>query len=324
MEENAYNLLLRIIANSPKGSAIPTLDTLDGTEKFFLFKGDQAFVIAKDKITFPGEVPDSILDFVDTPSTFTGQKGKILVVKQDETGLEYKVLAEVTGVSQATFDLLEDRVAAIEAGGGESDPTVDHEYPTIPDMIAGQNAQLADDIIKVLDASAAGYTGKAYYFYDGTTAGTLEDYTLLTKEEVTALTSQQITTALGYTPANDSEVIKVIRKADGTIIPPDVNREVTLPEFGGAFTTDESLYLDPTTDVLRANVSTYSQTLTKAGSQVFTLDFEPTNFVMVHGRVTLFPSDYIFTPPTTFEVIPLMADGEKVRLVYERFIEQPS
>ena len=87
--------------------------------------------------------------------------------------------------------------------GGGSGPVVDHEYADIATMIANQNEQLEDDVIKVLDASGDPdiTSGKAYYFYDGTTAGNIEDYTILTSEEVQALTAQSIIDALGYAPS---------------------------------------------------------------------------------------------------------------------------
>jgi len=86
---------------------------------------------------------------------------------------------------------------------------VDHTYTTITLMLADQNSQLTDDVIKVTDASedANVGAGKAYYFYDGTIAGTIEDYTLLTKKELDALTSAKIIAALGITPANAADLL---------------------------------------------------------------------------------------------------------------------
>ena len=123
--------------------------------------------------------------------------------------------------------------------------------------------------------------------------------------------------------ANDSEVVKSIKDAAGNELK-DANGNAVLPENAIKGISDASLYLDPVTKELRANISSYAQDLTKTGSQVFTLDFEPTYFISVHGKTPLFPGQYIFTPPNTFEVIPLMEEGEKVRVVYEHFINQPA
>ena len=91
--------------------------------------------------------------------------------------------------------------SAKDYADGLNDPTVDHTYLTVPAMISLQNEQLMDDLIKVTDAGAdSRITGKAYYFYNGTIAGTLEDYHLLSNSELATLTGQAVIDALGYTP----------------------------------------------------------------------------------------------------------------------------
>lgn len=135
-----------------------------------------------------------------------------------------------------------------------------------------------------------------HYIYKGGSKTDVNEYSEISASEIDISQVNGLQDALDL-KANDSEVVKGI--------------------------SDSSLYLDPATQLIRANVSTYSQTLSKAGSQIFTLDFEPTNFLMLHVRVALFDSDYIFTPPTTLEIIPEMAEGEKLRIVYEHFITQP-
>lgn len=92
----------------------------------------------------------------------------------------------------------DDIIAQIAAA---NDPTVDHTYVDIPTMLAAQNEQITDDLIKVIDAGAdSRITGKAYYFYNGTIAGTIDDYHLLSNSEVATLTAQAVIDALGYVP----------------------------------------------------------------------------------------------------------------------------
>lgn len=64
---------------------------------------------------------------------------------------------------------------------------VDATYADIPALIADQNAQQEDFIYEVLNT---GDGTKGYYFYNGTIAGTIEDYTSLTSAEVQELTAQ--------------------------------------------------------------------------------------------------------------------------------------
>ena len=112
--------------------------------------------------------------------------------------------------------------ASKDYADGLNDPTVDHEYLTIPAMLSLQNEQLEDDLIKVEDAGAdSRITGKAYYFYNGTIAGTIDDYHLLSNSEIATLTGQAVIDALGYTPEPlnvppiaDNKV--TVRNADGS------------------------------------------------------------------------------------------------------------
>ena len=91
-----------------------------------------------------------------------------------------------------------------------NDPTVDHSYTDIPAMISLQNEQLMDDLIKVIDAGAdSRITGKAYYFYNGTDAGTIDDYHLLSNAEVIPPfpTLQEVTGGGGTNNITDREIV---------------------------------------------------------------------------------------------------------------------
>lgn len=82
----------------------------------------------------------------------------------------------------------------------------DATYADVATMIADQNNQQEGFIYEVTDASGDPNPdideGKAWYWYEGTTLGTIEDYTLLSSEDLLNLTSQEIITKLGYTPAD--------------------------------------------------------------------------------------------------------------------------
>ncbi len=90
------------------------------------------------------------------------------------------------------------------------------------------------------------------------------------------------------------------------------------------FTTDSSLYYDPETFEMRANISTYSQKFTWLTGQSKTrpLDFEPTNFLSVF-RNGVETEAYTFIPPTTFEFTGTLANNDVVKINFERFIIQP-
>jgi len=196
-----YALLLQIIANSPEGSQLTALDTLDGTESFLVFKPGEKrpFTITKEKTVFPGEGVSTYLGLTDTPSTYLGQKGKIVVVKQDESGFEYKVLAEVTGVDQSTFDLLEDRVLSLET----KPDTIERQPDFISFPLTG-----FEDTLYVDEEFNIGYLWDDFeglYF------------------PLNAITAQAVIDALGITPANDAEVVKSVN--DNL---PDVNGNVII------------------------------------------------------------------------------------------------
>ena len=148
--------------------------------------------------------------------------------------------------------------ASKDYADGLNDPTVDHEYLTIPAMLSLQNEQLEDDLIKVEDAGAdSRITGKAYYFYNGTIAGTIDDYHLLSNSEVATLTGQAVIDALGYTPANETEAVKSIA-VNGTTYNRDVNGLVDLGTISGG-----------------GGASLLSKSFTyTSGAQTFTADFD--------------------------------------------------
>lgn len=184
--EDLNSLLMQIIANSPKGDQLANLDSLDGTEKFLIFKPGEKrpYLIEKGKVTFPGEVPTKLSD-LDTPS-LTGQKGKILVVKQDESGYEHQVLAEVTGVTQQE---LNDAIAEVEAKIGTSSPNEVTQFITghqsgltyqpyakfIIDGVAGEDtrqvtADAADPTLPRYDVFAIDKATKQIVIIKGTAA----------------------------------------------------------------------------------------------------------------------------------------------------------
>ena len=87
-------------------------------------------------------------------------------------------------------------------------------------------------------------------------------------------------------------------------------------------TTDESLYLDPETNQLRANVSTYSETFIKTGEeQTWEMAFEPTYITDVDGKVPLKDRHWQWTPPKSFKVLVEMDPNEEVKVTYEHFPE---
>jgi len=124
--------------------------------------------------------------------------------KNKLAGIEAGAEVNLTDGATQTYVNDQDTItlqSAKDYADGLNDPTVDHTYLTVPAMIAAQNEQLEDDLIKVTDAGAdSRITGKAYYFYNGTTAGTLDDYHLLSNSELATLTGQAVIDALGYTP----------------------------------------------------------------------------------------------------------------------------
>jgi hypothetical protein len=85
---------------------------------------------------------------------------------------------------------------------------------------------------------------------------------------------------------------------------------------------DEFYELD---GVLYLNVSTYRQTINyTSGSQIFTLDFEPTFFIGIFiNGVYLDDDDYIYTSPNQLEILGQMENGDVVRIIYEHFNVEP-
>jgi hypothetical protein len=118
----------------------------------------------------------------------------------------------------------------------------------------------------------------------------------------------------GITNVQSTEAVPTI---DNQIVVKNSNGDKRFETF---MTADFEFTLD-TSNILRSNISSYPQIITKAvgGTQVFTLDFEPTEILLVHGNVVLMPTDYLFTAPDRFEVFPLMADGEKIRILFNHF-----
>ena len=130
---DALTLLLQIIENSPEGSELPTLESLEPNQSLLTFDPATSkwYLVKKEKIIFPGEPVTSILGLTDTPGSFNGQKGKVWIVNDEETGLVGKLLAELEGVSEqqlndAVADL-EAQIAAID-GGGSSPTTTPTTY----------------------------------------------------------------------------------------------------------------------------------------------------------------------------------------------------
>jgi hypothetical protein len=121
--------------------------------------------------------------------------------------------------------------------------------------------------------------------------------------------------------ALDLKEDNLIPTIDNQIVVKNSNGDKRFETF---MTADFEFTLD-TGNVLRSNISTYPQIITKSvgGTQVFTLDFEPTEILLVHGNVVLMPTDYLFTAPYRFEVFPLMGDGEKIRILFNHFNIQP-
>jgi hypothetical protein len=102
-------------------------------------------------IVFPGQPVTKVTELTDTPNTFLGQAGKMWVVKEDESGFEYRPVAEVTGVDQATFDALETRVQALEDNPSSYAPPA--PYATKAALLADQANQIEHEEYTVEDAS---------------------------------------------------------------------------------------------------------------------------------------------------------------------------
>ena len=187
--------------------------------------------------------------------------------------------------------------SAKDYADGLNDTTVDHTYLTIPAMIAAQNEQLMDDLIKVIDAGAdSRITGKAYYFYNGTTAGTIDDYHLLSNSEVTTLTGQAVIDALGYTP----EPLNVPPIADTKVKVYNLDGSVSYEDYGVGTAVERT----------RKEVSNTTQyTLIAADYTDFYLDFTAnlgqtialninTGIIPANGQAQIISSGNNFIVPT--------------------------
>ena len=125
----ALNLLLQIIENSLEGSELPTLESLEPNQSLLTFDTatNKWYLTKKEKIIFPGEPVTSILGLTDTPNSFNGQKGKVWIVNDTETGLVGKLLAELEGVSEQQLNdavaQLEAQIASIDSGSSPTTPT---------------------------------------------------------------------------------------------------------------------------------------------------------------------------------------------------------
>ena len=90
------------------------------------------------------------------------------------------------------------------------------------------------------------------------------------------------------------------------------------------FLTGDEFYID-NSGLLRSNISTYRQMINySSGTQVFTLDFEPTFFlgIFVNGQY-VDEADYIYTTPNQLEVLGTLESGDRVKFVYKHFINIP-
>lgn len=94
-------------------------------------------------------------------------------------------------------------------------------------------------------------------------------------------------------------------------------------KLGGTNIGDEFRILD---SMLYSNITTHRQTFIYAGgSQIFTLDFEPTDFlyVMIKGK-PLHLEEYIYTAPNQLEILGTMESGDIMEIKYERFVNEPA
>ena len=91
----------------------------------------------------------------------------------------------------------------------------------------------------------------------------------------------------------------------------------------------EEFYIDANS-LLRLNTSTYKQPMINytGGSKVFTLDFEPTQILGVYvGTATLSyldESNYVYTSPNQLEITSTLTSGDKIKIIYDKFVIQPA
>ena len=118
-----------------------------------------------------------------------------------------------------------------------------------------------------------------------------------------------------YLPNSNIEAVQFI--GDGSQL-----TGITAPTASNSI--GEEFYIDAN-ELLRSNVSTFRQTINfTSGTQVFTLDFEPTFFIgiFVRGQY-LDESDYIYTSPNQLEILGTLENGDSIRVIYEKFVNQP-
>lgn len=99
-----------------------------------------------------------------------------------------------------------------------------------------------------------------------------------------------------------------------------LNGFVSEAQFGDSF------YID--VDTVRFNISTFKEPtiIFTSGSQVFTLDFEPTFIypIFVNGKkLEDDGTDYTFLPPNQIEILGTLDEGDKISIMYDRFIQEP-
>lgn len=78
--------------------------------------------------------------------------------------------------------------------------------------------------------------------------------------------------------------------------------------------------------IIRSNLSGYRQNIYyTGGSQVFVFDFEPTfiSGIFING-IYIDENDYIYTSPNQLEILGLMEIGDKLKIMYEHFIIEPT
>lgn len=118
---------------------------------------------------------------------------------------------------------------------------------------------------------------------------------------------------------NGSKYIKVTTNQISDII----GLQAILDNKVGVGSLGDSFYVEE--GILYSNLSTYRQLVNyTSGSQTFTLDFEPTFFIgiFVNGQY-LDETDYIYTTPNQLEILGTLENGDRIKFIYEHFINQP-
>ena len=121
----------------------------------------------------------------------------------------------------------------------------------------------------------------------------------------------------------NGNTLEIFKSANG-VVGDDVVNKGQLDTKQDTLTLDDSFYFD-TEGVLRPNLSTYRQSINYvSGTQVFTLSFEPTFFtgIFINGQY-LDESDYIYTSPNQLEILGTLESGDRIKIIYEKFVNQP-